>query len=107
MPPGLRQRIALARALFRDPFLVVLDDPHSSLDVEGDAALVKAIAKIRARNGIVIIVAYRTNILPLMDHILVMRQGTMAAFGPPDNILPRLLGQDKPTEPAKEDTPQN
>lgn len=107
VPPGLRQRIALARALFRDPFLVVLDDPHSSLDVEGDAALVKAIAKIRARNGIVIIVAYRTNILPLMDHILVMRQGTMAAFGPPDNILPRLLGQDKPTEPAKEDAPQN
>ena len=106
LPPGLRQRIALARALFRDPFLVVLDDPHSCLDVEGDAALTKAIGNIRARGGIVIVVAYRNNIFSLMDHILVMRQGAMAAFGPPDNILPRLLGQDKTTASIKEETEQ-
>lgn len=107
LPPGLRQRIALARALFRDPFLVVLDDPHSQLDVDGDAALSVAIGRVCARGGIVIVVAYRNNLLPIMNHILVMRQGAMAAFGPPDNILPRLLGQDKAAASIKEEAGQD
>jgi PrtD family type I secretion system ABC transporter len=92
MAPGQRQRIALARALFRDPFLVILDDPNSNLDDDGDAALLAAIAAIRARNGVAIIVAYRHDVFEHVDHIMVMRNGAMAAFGPRERMLQRLLG---------------
>lgn len=90
--PGHRQRIALARALFRDPFLVVLDDPTASQDAEGDKALGAAIAQIRARKGIVVLVAYRMNVLEHVQDIMVMRDGAMIAFGPRDETLQRLSG---------------
>ena len=56
---GQRQRLALARALYRDPFLVVLDEPNSNLDADGEAALTRAIAGIRARGGICVVIAHR------------------------------------------------
>jgi ABC-type protease/lipase transport system fused ATPase/permease subunit len=92
LAPGHRQRIALARALFRDPFLVVLDDPTASQDAEGDKALAAAVANIRARKGIVVLVAYRMNVLEYVDDIMVMRDGAMIAFGPRDETLQRLSG---------------
>lgn len=92
LSPGHRQRIALARALFRDPFLVVLDDPTASQDAEGDKALAAAIANIRARKGIVVLVAYRMNVLEHVEDIMVMRDGAMIAFGPRDETLQRLSG---------------
>ena len=66
---GQRQRIALARALFRDPFLVVLDEPNSNLDAEGEEALTRAILGVRARGGIVIVVAHRSSALAAVDHL--------------------------------------
>lgn len=84
---GQRQRIALARALYRDPFLVVLDEPNSNLDGEGDIALAGAIAGVRARGGIVLIVAHRSNILALVDFLLVIENGVAKGFGPRDAIL--------------------
>jgi ATP-binding cassette subfamily C protein len=84
---GQQQRIALARALYGDPFLVVLDEPNSNLDAEGDEALTKAIFGVRARGGIVIIVAHRPSALAAVDRVLVMMRGAQHAFGPKDEIL--------------------
>lgn len=87
---GQRQRIALARALYRDPFLVVLDEPNSNLDAEGEAALTQAILGVRKRGGVVIIVAHRQSALAAVDFVLVMAQGRMKDFGPKNEVLARL-----------------
>ena len=72
---GQRQRIALARALYGDPFLVVLDEPNSNLDAEGEEALTQAIVGVRARGGIVVVIAHRPSALAGVDLVLVMATG--------------------------------
>jgi PrtD family type I secretion system ABC transporter len=84
---GQKQRLGLARALYGDPFLVVLDEPNSNLDVEGEEALKTAIAGIGARRGIAVVIAHRTNVLAAVNMLAVMRNGEFAAFGPRDAIL--------------------
>jgi ATP-binding cassette subfamily C protein len=88
---GQRQRVALARALYRDPFLVVLDEPNSNLDSDGEAALTQAILGVRARGGIVIVVAHRRSILAGVDHVLAMERGRAVAFGQKDDVLSKVL----------------
>lgn len=88
---GQRQRVALARALYRDPFLVVLDEPNSNLDAEGESALTQAILSVRARGGIVIVVAHRRTALAGVDLLLVMGQGRAMAFGPKDEVLAKAV----------------
>jgi ATP-binding cassette subfamily C protein PrsD len=87
---GQAQRIALARALYRDPFLVVLDEPNSNLDAEGDEALTQAILGVRARGGIVVVVAHRPSAIAGVDYILVMAKGRQQQFGPKEEILTRV-----------------
>jgi ATP-binding cassette subfamily C protein len=87
---GQRQRIALARALYRDPFLVVLDEPNSNLDSDGEAALSAAISRVRARGGIVVVIAHRPSALASVDHVLVLNQGRQQAFGPKEEVLPAV-----------------
>ncbi len=87
---GQAQRIALARALYRDPFLVVLDEPNSNLDAEGDEALTRAILGVRARGAIVIVVAHRPSAIAGVDYILVMAKGRQQQFGPKDEVLNRV-----------------
>jgi ATP-binding cassette subfamily C protein len=84
---GQKQRLGLARALYGDPFLVVLDEPNSNLDAEGEEALKIAIAGIGARRGIAVIIAHRTNVVAAVNMLAVMRNGEIAAFGPRDAIL--------------------
>ncbi|ACA16962.1 type I secretion system ATPase [Methylobacterium sp. 4-46] len=84
---GQRQRIGLARALYGEPFLVVLDEPNSNLDGEGEQALTRAIAGVRERGGIVIVIAHRPSALAALDHVLVMSQGQAQAFGPREQIM--------------------
>ena len=88
---GQRQRVALARALYDDPFLVVLDEPNSNLDADGDAALMRAIASVRQRGGIVIIVTHRPAALSGLDQLLVMSGGQVQAFGPKDEVLRKVV----------------
>ena len=96
---GQQQRVALARALYRDPFLVVLDEPNSNLDAEGEEALTQAILAVRARGGIVIIVAHRPSALAAVDRVLVMARGRQQAFGPKDEMLAKLARRE-PSAPA-------
>ena len=88
---GQRQRIALARALYRDPFLVVLDEPNSNLDAEGEQALTAAITAARARGQIVVVVAHRPSALAAVDHLLVMGEGRVQAFGPKGEVLGKVV----------------
>jgi PrtD family type I secretion system ABC transporter len=84
---GQRQRMGLARALYGDPFLVVLDEPNSNLDREGDDALTRAILGVRARGGIVVVNAHRPSALAGVDNVLVLLNGQLQAFGPKDQVL--------------------
>ena len=93
---GQQQRVALARALYRNPFLVVLDEPNSNLDVEGDEALTQAILGVRARGGIVVVVAHRPSALSGVDHVLALNGGRQQAFGPKDEVLAKVLRRDSP-----------
>ena len=86
---GQRQRIALARALYGEPFLIVLDEPNSNLDVEGEQALSSAILGVRARGGIVVIVAHRPSALAAVDHVLLLNHGKQQSFGPKEEVLAR------------------
>jgi ABC-type protease/lipase transport system fused ATPase/permease subunit len=84
---GQRQRIGLARALYGDPFLVVLDEPNSNLDGEGEAALTEAIHSIKARRGIAVIIAHRPSALVAVDLVAAIQKGRLTAFGPKDEII--------------------
>jgi ATP-binding cassette subfamily C protein len=88
---GQRQRIALARALYGNPFLVVLDEPSSNLDAEGEGSLTQAITNVRTRGAIVIVVAHRPSALAGIDQILVLRDGQMQICGPRDEILRQMV----------------
>ncbi|WP_207544648.1 type I secretion system permease/ATPase [Sphingomonas jatrophae] len=90
---GQRQRVALARALYGDPFLVVLDEPNSNLDTEGEAALAAAILQVRARGGIVVLVAHRPSALRSVDLVLLMQDARVQAFAPRDEVLKRVSGR--------------
>jgi ATP-binding cassette subfamily C exporter for protease/lipase len=87
---GQRQRVGLARALYGKPVFVVLDEPNSSLDEAGDAALAKAIATMKQLGTTFVIMTHRTSVLGVADKMLIMRDGTQQAFGPRDEVLAAL-----------------
>jgi len=84
---GQRQRIGLARALYGSPFVVIMDEPNSNLDAEGEQALTAAIGGIKQRGGIAIVVAHRPSALSAVDLVAVVQQGRMVAFGAKEEIL--------------------
>ena len=102
---GQRQRIALARALYGNPFIVVLDEPNSNLDAEGEHALTKAIEGIRARAGIAIVIAHRPNALVACDYAMMMHEGRVHAFGPKEEVLRKVLQPVSQTKGSEHDTP--
>jgi ATP-binding cassette subfamily C protein PrsD len=92
---GQRQRIALARALFGNPFLIVLDEPNSNLDAEGDAALTDAIRLSRDRGAIVIVIAHRPSAIVAVDKLLLLKAGRQLAFGTKTEMQQQITQQDQ------------
>ena len=88
---GELQRLGLARALFGDPVLLVLDEPNSSLDNEGSAALNAAIKRMKANGNAVIIMAHRPSAIAECDRLMVLDGGIRKAFGPRDEVLKGLV----------------
>jgi ATP-binding cassette, subfamily C, bacterial exporter for protease/lipase len=87
---GQRQRIALARAVYKMPRLVVLDEPNSNLDAEGDEALGRAIVALRNQGSVVIVMAHRPSAIAAVDKILMLRDGRMTDFGPKQDVINRV-----------------
>jgi ABC-type protease/lipase transport system fused ATPase/permease subunit len=87
---GYRQRIGLARAVFGSPSLVVLDEPSSNLDAEGDAALADCMLKLKQARVTTLIVSHRPATIAIVDKILLLVDGRLEAFGPRTDVLARL-----------------
>ncbi len=87
---GQRQRVGLARALYGDPFLLVLDEANSNLDADGDIALAQAVEAVKARGGIVVMITHRPATLGPITHIAALAGGRLADFGTRDEVLGRL-----------------
>jgi ATP-binding cassette subfamily C protein/ATP-binding cassette subfamily C protein EexD len=98
---GQRQRIGIARALYGDPRFVVLDEPNSNLDTNGEEALVGTLVELKRRNVTVVIVAHRPSILGIIDKMLALKDGAVESYGPRAEVMQRYL-----TRPARP-TPPN
>lgn len=87
---GQRQRIGLARAIYGQPSLLVLDEPNSNLDDKGERELVESLQRVKSNGCTVIIITHRTMVLQCVDKILVMKEGAAVNFGPKDQVLAEL-----------------
>ena len=87
---GQRQRIALARAVYGNPSIVVLDEPNASLDNDGEAALLEAIAALKRNGTTIVVIAHRPSLLRDVDKVLILQDGAVRAFGPPKEVMPAV-----------------
>ena len=87
---GIRQRIGLARAVYGNPSIVVLDEPSSNLDSDGDSALLACITDLKKRGATVIMVSHRPNTLGVVDKLLILKDGMVEMFGPRNEVIAKL-----------------
>jgi ATP-binding cassette subfamily C exporter for protease/lipase len=87
---GQKQRLGLARAMYGDPSLLVLDEPNSNLDDVGEQALVQAVAALRQQGKTVVLITHRTNIIGVTNKLLILRDGMLSMFGPTQDVLNAL-----------------
>jgi ATP-binding cassette subfamily C protein len=87
---GQKQRIGLARTFYGNPKFIVLDEPNSSLDTQGEEALMTAIAVAKEKGITTVIISHKTSILSIVDKILVMKDGMVASFGPKKEVMAKL-----------------
>ena len=100
---GQRQRVALARALYGNPVFVVLDEPNSSLDEAGDAALAQAIVTLKSRGTTFVVITHRTSVLSVSDFVLLLKDGVQQMFGPTAEVMQKLMPA--PAAPAMAGAP--
>ena len=93
LSPGQRQRIALARALYGKPRLVVLDEPNANLDHEGEEALARTLQLLKAESVTVVIIAHRPSVLRSVDKMLVLNDGMVERFGSREEVMARVARQ--------------
>lgn len=101
---GQRQRIGLARAVYGDPQLIVLDEPNANLDDAGEAALFKTISQLKAKGRTVFLITHRPGAVAVADRILILRDGQVIANGPRDAVIAAMQAQ-QPTQPPKAQLP--
>ena len=87
---GQRQRVGIARAIYGTPRFVVLDEPNSSLDESGEVALLQLLKVLKSQGVTVVVITHRANILSVADRLLIMKDGTVQAYGPRDEVLAAL-----------------
>ncbi|EEE48062.2 type I secretion system permease/ATPase [Roseibium alexandrii] len=98
---GQRQRVGLARAMFGMPRIMILDEPNSNLDSDGENALLEAIKAMKEQKITVVLVTHKTNLLAICDRVLVMREGQMQAFTTPQELFkPAAAGNAPAPQPA-------
>lgn len=95
---GQKQRIGLARALYGEPELIVLDEPNSNLDDIGEAALLRAVAELKSRGKTVLLITHRMNILNAVEKLIVMNEGCLQLYGPRDQVLAELARANQQTK---------
>ncbi|MBA5640024.1 type I secretion system permease/ATPase [Duganella sp. LX20W] len=104
---GQRQRLGLARAMYGDPSLLVLDEPNSNLDDVGEAALVQAVHELRKRGKTIVLITHRTNAIAATTKLLMLRDGAVAMFGPSNQVLAALNEQNQKQIAAQQAAQQN
>ena len=97
LSPGQRQRVGLARALYGDPRLIILDEPNSNLDEAGELALHSALSTMKTKKATVVVVSHKHTLLPLVDTVIVMSEGKIAMQGPTVAVVERLKSKSKVT----------
>lgn len=103
---GQKQRIGLARAMYGDPSLIVLDEPNSNLDDVGEQALLAAIIDLRKRGKTIVVITHRTSIIAATSKLLLLREGVLQLFGPTDQVLAELGKQQQALQRSKEQAAQ-
>jgi len=93
---GQRQRVGLARAIYDNPKLIVLDEPNSNLDDEGERALMQAILKMKENKSTVLLITHKPNILAAVDNIAVLAEGTLSMYGPKEAVFEALKQKQQP-----------
>jgi len=96
---GQRQRVGIARAMYSDPRVIVLDEPNSNLDQAGEAALIDTLVNLKKKGATVIIITHRSNILSQVDKIAMLVNGQVAFYGPRDEALALLAKSPQKSPP--------